>query len=65
MEKDKEKYLEALRQNKGKEDEIDVGKSLGFTKEYTDKIIEALMAEERITYFAGGICNYKVVEADR
>ncbi|WP_266205341.1 hypothetical protein [Pontibacter kalidii] len=62
MEKDKQKYLEALRQNEGKEDEIDVGKSLGFTKEYTDKLIEALMAEEKITYYAGNTCNYKVVE---
>lgn len=62
MEKDKEKYLEALRQNKGKEDEIDLGKSLGFSKEYTDKIIQELMAEERITYHAGLTCNYKVVE---
>lgn len=62
MEKDKEKYLEALRQNKGKEDEIDLGKSLGFSKEYTDKIIQELMAEERITYYAGQTCNYKVVE---
>ncbi|SFF92681.1 hypothetical protein [Pontibacter chinhatensis] len=62
MEKDKEKYLEALRQNKGKEDEIDLGKSLGFSKEYTDKIIQELMAEERITYYAGPTCNYKVVE---
>ncbi|PTX14386.1 hypothetical protein C8N40_11151 [Pontibacter mucosus] len=62
MEKDKEKYLEALRQNKGKEDEIELGKSLGFSKEYTDKIIQELMAEERITYHAGQTCNYKVVE---
>ncbi|MDX5421373.1 MAG: hypothetical protein LPK07_15775 [Hymenobacteraceae bacterium] len=59
---DKEKYLEALRQNDGKQDEIAVGKSLGFSKEHTDKIIEELMAEEKITYQTGGACSYRVIK---
>ncbi|MFD2247433.1 hypothetical protein [Pontibacter ruber] len=62
MEKDKEKYLEALRQNDGKLDERALGESLGFSKEYTDKIIEELMADEKIEYQTEGACSYRVVE---
>lgn len=63
MEKDKEKYLEALKQNKGKKDEIAVGESIGFSKEHTDKVIESLLADEKIEYrMAEGACNYKIKE---
>jgi hypothetical protein len=62
MEKDKKKYLEALRQNDGKLDERALGESLNFSKEYTDKIIEALMADEKIEYYTEGACSYRVKE---
>lgn len=62
MEKDKEKYLEALKQNKGKLDERALGNTLGFSKEHTDKVIEALLADEKIEYRVEGPCSYKVKE---
>ncbi|WP_162056401.1 hypothetical protein [Pontibacter pamirensis] len=63
MEKDKEKYLQALRENKGKVDERTLGESIGFSKEHTDKVIEALLADEKIEYrMAQGACNYKIKE---
>lgn len=63
MEKDKEKYLQALKENKGKMDEIALGDKLGFSKEHTDKVIEGLLADEKIEYrMAEGACNYKIKE---
>ncbi|EJF08206.1 MULTISPECIES: hypothetical protein [Pontibacter] len=62
MEEDKKKYLDALRKNNGKLDERALGESLGFSKEYTDELIEALMADEKIEYSAGQNCSYKVKE---
>ncbi|WP_299986751.1 hypothetical protein [uncultured Pontibacter sp.] len=62
MEEDKKKYLEALRKNNGKLDERALGESLGFSKEYTDELIEGLMSEEKIEYSAGQNCSYKVKE---
>lgn len=62
MEKDKEKYLEALKQNKGKLDERALGESIGFSKEHTDKVIEALLGDEKIEYRMEGACTYKVKE---
>ncbi|WP_116542344.1 hypothetical protein [Pontibacter virosus] len=60
MEEDKKKYLEALRQNKGKLDERALGESLGFSKEYTDELIEGLMSDEKIEYSTDQNCGYKV-----
>lgn len=62
MEKDKEKYLEALKKNEGKIDEIELGESLGFSKEHTDKILESLLSDERIEYNMQGACTYKPKE---
>ena len=59
MEEDKEKYLEALRNNQGKLDERALGESLGFSKQHTDKVIEALMGEEKIEYHTEGACSYR------
>lgn len=60
MEKDKEKYLNALKENKGKMDERSLGESLGFSKQHTDKVIEALLADEKIEYKTEGACSYKL-----
>lgn len=63
MEKDKEKFLEALRQNNGQLDERALGESLGFSKAHTDNIIQELLADEKIEYrMQEGACNYKVTE---
>lgn len=60
MEKDKITYLDALKKNKGKLDERALGESLGFSKIYTDEIIAALMAEEKIEYSTEQSCSYRV-----
>ncbi|WP_299700710.1 hypothetical protein [uncultured Pontibacter sp.] len=60
MEEDKKKYLEALRKNNGKLDERALGESLGFTKEYTDELIEGLLSEEKIEYSSDQNSSYKV-----
>ncbi|CAN5864885.1 hypothetical protein BH24BAC1_BH24BAC1_22190 [soil metagenome] len=62
MEKDKEKYLAALKKNKGKLDERALGESLGFSKEKTDKLIQALLSDEKIEYNREGACIYKIKE---
>jgi hypothetical protein len=62
MEKDKKKYLEALQKNKGKLDERALGESLGFSKQYTDELIEGLLSDEKIEYSAEQNCSYKVKE---
>ncbi|MHC2991517.1 hypothetical protein OB13_07950 [Pontibacter sp. HJ8] len=62
MEKDKKAYLDALKKNKGKLDERVLGESLGFSKIYTDEIIAALLADEKIEYSTEQPCNYKVKE---
>ena len=63
MEKDKEAFLEALKKNYGKLDERAIGESLGFSKAYTDEIIEALLSDEKIEYCTDLVCNYKVKES--
>ena len=62
MEKDKKKYLEALQKNKGELDERALGESLGFSKQYTDELIESLLSEEKIEYSTEQNCSYKVKE---
>jgi hypothetical protein len=62
IEKDKEKFLDALKQNKGQVDEISLGKKLGFNKEQTDKILDSLLSDEKIEYNMQGVCTYKPTE---
>ncbi|WP_018477551.1 hypothetical protein [Pontibacter roseus] len=62
MEKDKETFLKALKQNEGKLDERALGSSLGFSKEYTDELIAALLADEKIEYSTDSTSNYQVKE---
>ena len=56
----KDKYLEALKSNNGKLDEITLGESLGFTADATSRIIEELMNEGKIEFQSFGLCSYKV-----
>lgn len=44
----KERYLKALQDNKGELDEEQLGQSIGFSKEYTHKIIAELVAEGKV-----------------
>jgi hypothetical protein len=60
MEKDKEKYLEALKNNKCELDERALGESIGFSKEYTDELIAGLLSDEKIEYSTNKACSYQV-----
>lgn len=60
MEEDKRKFLEALRKNNGELDERALGESLGFSKQYTDELIESLLSDEKIEYSSDQNCAYKV-----
>ncbi len=62
MEKDKQKYLAALKKNKGKLDERALGETLGFSKDQTEKVLQALLSDEKIEYSMEGVCTYKVKE---
>ncbi|GAB3539429.1 hypothetical protein GCM10027443_36010 [Pontibacter brevis] len=55
----KERFLEALSHNHANLDEEELGLSIGFSKEYTYKIIEELMREGKITHHTTGTCRYK------
>ena len=57
---DKEKYLQAMKDNKGKFDEIMLGESLGFDEDKTMKTISQLLSEFRIDYKPERHCNYSV-----
>jgi DNA-binding Lrp family transcriptional regulator len=60
--KDKEKYLIALKQNNGEQDEYTLGEMLGFTDEQTKQIIEELEQEGKIEFISFGLCSYQVVK---
>lgn len=44
----KERYLKALQHSKGDLDEEQLGQSMGFSKEYSCKIVEELTAEGKV-----------------
>jgi len=56
---DKEIYLQALKTNQGKTDEITLGEQLGINEENTQKIISQLLTEHKISFELSGLCNYK------
>lgn len=60
MEEDKKTFLEALRNNNGAVDERALGDRLGFSKQYTDELIESLLSDEKIEYSTDQNCSYKV-----
>lgn len=55
---DKEIYLQALKTNRGKTDEITLGEILGFDESITQKIISQLLSEHKIEFEQFGLCNY-------
>jgi hypothetical protein len=60
MTTDKEKYLAALKANDGKLDEITLGKSIGFTENKTNELIDELVNEGKIEFQSFGLCSYRV-----
>ena len=57
---DKEKYLHAMKINKGNLDEITPRETIGFGEETTIKIISRLLSEFKIDYEEDGQCSYRV-----
>lgn len=56
---DKEKYLQTLKADDGRHDEITLGKSLRFDEETTRRLISQLLAEYKIEFLSNGLSNYK------
>jgi len=56
----KDRYLDALKHNSDELDEEKLGQKLGFSKEYTNKIIEELLADGNITRHTAGTCRYRL-----
>jgi hypothetical protein len=56
----KDKYIDALKNNKGKFDEITLGKTIGLDENSTRKIISELLSEFRIEFEEYGLCNYRI-----
>jgi hypothetical protein len=57
---DKEKYYLALKNSRGKLDEISLGESLGLDEDSTMKIISILLSEYKIEYKPESQCNYRI-----
>jgi len=53
------KFIEAMKADNGKLNEIDLGESLFIGEDETMKIISALLTEHKIEYVANGACNYR------
>lgn len=60
--KNKEKYLQELKQNNGYLNEIDLGEKIGFNENETREIISQLLSEHKITYTMNNVCNYQAVK---
>lgn len=58
---DKEIYLQALKTNRGKTDEITLGEMLGFEEDITQEIISQLLSEYKIKFELFGLCNYTTI----
>jgi hypothetical protein len=57
---EKEKYLQAMRMNRGRLDDISLGETLGLDEDTTRRIISNLLGEFRISYESFGACEYKI-----
>ena len=56
----KDKYYEALVQDKGQLNEIDLGDELGLNEDETHGIIAQLLSEHKIKYETNKSCNYRI-----
>ncbi len=59
----KEKFYQALRKNKGRLDEIDLGERIGLDEQETRELIGQLLSEYRISYTAHSTCKYTPIKA--
>lgn len=57
----KQKYLQALKANNGRLDEITLGESVNIDEESTRRIISMLLSEHKIEYVVNGACNYRII----
>lgn len=55
----KYEYLEALKANNGRLDEISLGEKAGLDEDTTRKLISELLNDHSIEYTANGACNYR------
>jgi polyhydroxyalkanoate synthesis regulator phasin len=62
MENEKQTFLEALKGNNGKLDELSLGTSLGFTEIKTKQIIDELVKEGKIEFQSFGLCSYRTMK---
>ncbi|EZH75242.1 hypothetical protein ATO12_00255 [Aquimarina atlantica] len=60
--KNKETYYNALTENNGRLNEIDLGEKLGFDEKETREIIAQLLFEYKIEYLAHGACDYSLMK---
>lgn len=59
---DKKRYLEALKRNKGKLNELELGEDLGYTEERTEQLIAELLQEHKIEYVSELNCGYRITK---
>lgn len=57
----KKKYYEALKENKGHLNEIDLGERMGLDEDKTRKIIAHLLSENVLEFDENKNCNYKII----
>lgn len=60
--KNKERYYNALVENNGQLNEIDLGEKIGLNEDQTRKIITRLLSEHKIEYGENRSCNYKLIK---
>lgn len=57
----KEIYYNALIENDGRINEIDLGEMIGLDEEETREIIVRLLSEYKIEYAVNRTCNYSII----
>ncbi len=59
----KNNYINALRNNRGQLNEMDLGEKIGLDDEETCSIIAQLLSEHRIEYRQHGACQYSLLKS--
>ena len=57
----KERYFNALIENKGQLNEIDLGEKIGLDEDETREIIARLLSEHKIEYIDNQTCHYGIL----
>lgn len=60
--KNKEIFYNALKEDNGKLNEIDLGEKIGLTDDETMEIIAQLLSEYKIEHESNRLCNYRVLK---